>query len=408
MPALSLILPLGISFFTFEQISYLVDTRRSGRPERDPLRYALFVAFFPRLVAGPILRASELLPQLTPERLAARIAPDLAIGLTLFVIGLFKKTVLADGVAVYATPVFAAAAAGEPLDLLAAWAGALAYTLQLYFDFSGYSDMAIGAARCFGLRFPLNFWSPYKATSIVEFWRFWHMTLSRFLRDYLYIPLGGSRQGPARRYANLMATMLLGGLWHGASWSFVAWGALHGLYLIVNHAWGGLRQRSPLLGAVHRWSATHKFYWLITFLAVVVAWVFFRAPTFTAAQAMLHAMAGLDGIVIPSGLAAALGPLQAPLARLGVEFGAGSGTALIAGYGWIAALMAIVLLMPNAVQLLAHAEPTLDRRPDAVAPHAAHRIAWRPTFLWAGAVAVLGVLGVFAISRGGEFLYWQF
>ncbi len=410
IPLISAILPLGISFFTFEQISYLVDTRRSGEPERDPLRYALFVAFFPRLVAGPILRASEFLPQVASGRLTSRLTPDLAVGLTLFAIGLFKKTVIADGVAVYATPVFAMAATGEPLDLLTAWAGALAYTMQLYFDFSGYSDMAIGAARCFGIRFPLNFWSPYKAKSIVEFWRFWHMTLSRFLRDYLYIPLGGSRRGTARRYVNLMATMLLGGLWHGANWTFVAWGALHGFYLMVNHAWEQLCRRSRALGRIDGWPATRAVYWLITFLAVVVAWVFFRAPTFVAAKAMLHAMAGLDGVSIPSGVAAALGPLQTPLLQLGVTFGAGSGSLLIASYTWIAILLIVVLRMPNAVQLLERWQPVLDQPPhsDVDDANPAVRIIWRPNLYWAGAIAAMGVLGVFAIARGGEFLYWQF
>ncbi|MGH7152377.1 MAG: MBOAT family O-acyltransferase, partial [Acetobacteraceae bacterium] len=226
-----IILPLGISFFTFEQIGYLVDIRRGRIYHTDLLRYAVFVSFFPRLVAGPIRRYSEILPQLAEGRRPRDSLEDLAVGLTMFAIGLVKKTLLADGIAPFAGPVFTAAAQGTPIDLLPAWGAALAYTCQLYFDFSGYSDMAIGAARCFGIRFPANFNSPYKSTSIIEFWRRWHITLSRFLRDYLYIPLGGNRRGRVRRYVNLMVTMLLGGLWHGANWTFVAWGGLHGLYL---------------------------------------------------------------------------------------------------------------------------------------------------------------------------------
>ncbi len=208
----SIILPLGISFFTFEQISFLVDVRRGQTRPTLYVHYALFVSFFPRLVAGPIIRYNEIAPQFGASRPARAFAEDLAVGLTMFVIGLLKKTVLADGVAPYASPVFTAAEQGQTIDFLTAWGGALAYTCQLYFDFSGYSDMAIGAARCFGIRFPMNFDSPYKATSIIEFWRRWHITLSRFLRDYLYFALGGNRRGPVRRYLNLLRTMLLGGL----------------------------------------------------------------------------------------------------------------------------------------------------------------------------------------------------
>jgi len=214
---IKIILPLGISFFTFEQISFLVDASRGQTRPRKFLHYALFVSFFPRLVAGPILRYEEIASQMTSARRPTRaVLDDVAAGMTMFFIGLVKKSLLADGIAPYASSVFATASSGH-VDFLAAWGGVLAYSCQLYFDFSGYSDMAIGAARCFGVRFPANFWSPYKAASIIEFWRRWHMTLSRFLRDYLYVGLGGNRRGRARRYANLMITMLLGGLWHGSN-----------------------------------------------------------------------------------------------------------------------------------------------------------------------------------------------
>jgi alginate O-acetyltransferase complex protein AlgI len=211
----TIILPLAISFFTFQQITYLVDAYKGETREYNFLHYCLFVTFFPQLIAGPIVHHREMLPQFVKNTIYKFNHQHLAIGLTIFFIGLFKKVVLADGVAVYATPVFEAAEQGVMLTFFEAWAGALAYTFQLYFDFSGYSDMAIGIARMFGIRLPLNFNSPYKSVNIIEFWRRWHITLSRFLRDYLYIPLGGNRKGKFRRYINLMITMLLGGLWHG-------------------------------------------------------------------------------------------------------------------------------------------------------------------------------------------------
>ncbi len=262
-------LPLGISFFTFTQIAYLVDVYSGKVREFSLLNYFLFVSYFPHLIAGPILHHAEMIPQFRSEKYAFRIE-RLTVGLTIFVIGLFKKVVLADSVSAYVGPVFAS----PDVTVIEAWLGALSYTLQIYFDFSGYTDMAIGISYLFGIRLPLNFNSPYKAVSIVDFWRRWHMTLSRFLRNYLYIPLGGNRRGKARRYFNLLATMALGGLWHGANWTFVIWGALHGIYLVINHAVSALAEWSgwPCNGTWWRVSGQAA-----TFLAVVFAWVFFRA-----------------------------------------------------------------------------------------------------------------------------------
>ncbi len=403
----AIILPLGISFFTFEQIGYLVDVNRGTRAERDFLHYSFFVVFFPRLVAGPILRASEILPQLRDVGRQAARHQDIAIGLTIFALGLCKKTFLADGIAPYANDVFAAAARGESLDLLRAWTGALAYTLQLYFDFSGYSDMAIGIARCFGITLPLNFFSPYKARSIIEFWRCWHMTLSRFLRDYLYIPLGGSRTGTVRRYVNLMLTMLLGGLWHGASWSFVAWGGLHGGYLVTNHLWRNVASRAPRLAAAQETRLGQILCWAVTFLAVIVAWVFFRASDFTSGFAMLRAMAGQNGIALPSGFAAMAGSFAPIIDLLHIRFDDSSGTALIMSVEWIVVLMAIVLFLPNVAQLMARVEPALDM-PKLGYSWLAQRFAWQGSRFWACAAALAGVIGVLSISRAGEFLYWRF
>jgi len=285
-------LPLAISFFTFTQIAFLVDVHRGQVQDRDPLRYGLFVTFFPHLIAGPIVHYRDVGPQLA-DRAAFRITSEsLALGGSLFVAGLFKKVVLADRLASIATPIFQAADAGTIISTATAWTGALAYTLQLYFDFSGYSDMAIGLALMFGIRFPANFHSPYKATSLIDFWRRWHITLSLFLRDYLYIPLGGNRHGPVRRYVNLLVTMLLGGLWHGANWTFLLWGLLHGIGLTVNHLWRGLApagwqgmQTRPAARAVA---------WLATMTFAVVCWVSFRAGSLDAAGSLYAAMAGLS------------------------------------------------------------------------------------------------------------------
>ena len=233
---------------------------RSRRALADA--YALFVSFFPHLIAGPIIRPHQLLPQFSNPALGRFDWQNFAIGTTFLLFGLFKKVILADGIAVYSTPVFTAAANGGTPGAVNAWGAALAYTFQIYFDFSGYSDMAIGLGLMFGIVLPFNFNSPYKATSIIDFWRRWHMTLSLFLRDYVYIPLGGNRGGRVRRYINIMLTMLIGGLWHGANWTFVAWGGLHGIFLLVNHAWRGLRgERETTL--FRQWSAR-----IFTFLLV--------------------------------------------------------------------------------------------------------------------------------------------
>lgn len=222
-----IVLPLGISFYTFTQIAYLVDSYRGETEEYDFPTYTLFISFFPQLIAGPLLLHNELIPQFQKARSFALIPENLVRGLAWFCLGLAKKLLIADTVSVLVAPVFDHA---SQVSLLEAWLGSLSYTLQLYFDFSGYSDMAIGLALMMNIQLPINFDSPYKATSIVDFWRRWHITLSRFLRNYLYIPLGGNRRGEICRYVNLFITMLLGGLWHGAGWTFVVWGGLHGVF----------------------------------------------------------------------------------------------------------------------------------------------------------------------------------
>ena len=287
LPFVNIILPLGISFFTFQQIAYLVDVMRGAKVERDIVSYTLFVSFFPHLIAGPLVHHAEMIPQFKRGR-TGRSSVLAARGLAIFAAGLFKKVVIADNLAQFVSPVFTHLDAGGAVTTPWAWLATLAYTLQIYFDFSGYSDMAVGLALLFGIRLPVNFRSPYKATSIVDFWRRWHITLSRFLRDYLYIPLGGNRLGEPRRYLNLIVTMLLGGLWHGAGWTYLAWGGLHGAYLAVNHFWQRLTHGTRASSA----ALTKLAGWVVTFAAVVVAWVFFRAATFAGAWRMIRAMVG--------------------------------------------------------------------------------------------------------------------
>ncbi len=272
----NIILPLGISFFTFTQIAYLVDSYQGKAHEYDLTNYALFVTFFPHLIAGPILHHREMMSQFESRWTLAIRYRHIFSGLFIFSIGLFKKVIIADTFAVWANAGF-----NDPvvLDFFSAWATSLSYTFQLYFDFSGYCDMAIGAALLFNIWLPINFNSPYKALDIQDFWRRWHITLSRWLRDYLYIPLGGNRCSNRRVYTNLMLTFVLGGLWHGASWMFVIWGALHGLALVTHRLWQSHGLRLPTVVA-----------WLVMFNFVNITWVFFRAKTMDDALRVLRGM----------------------------------------------------------------------------------------------------------------------
>ncbi|WP_223262780.1 MBOAT family O-acyltransferase [Sphingobium sp. SCG-1] len=287
VPILNVILPIGISFYTFTQIAFLVDTCQGKVKEFRPVHYALFVTYFPHLIAGPILHHSEMMPQFADPATYRPRLRTMAIGVAFLAMGMAKKVLLADSVSGIADTAFTAAGHGS-IGMAHAWEGALAYTMQIYYDFSGYSDMAVGVSLLFGIQLPFNFDSPYKARNIIEFWRRWHMTLSRFLRDYLYIALGGNRRGHFRRYVNLFLTMLLGGLWHGAAWTFVIWGALHGIYLIINHGWQKLAGRSPIAKSGVAIGAG----WIVTMVAVIVGWVFFRAVSVAEAMTMLRAMAG--------------------------------------------------------------------------------------------------------------------
>jgi alginate O-acetyltransferase complex protein AlgI len=427
IPLVHLILPLGISFITFQKIAFLVDVQ-GGRVDKFTLReYFLFVLFFPQLIAGPIVHYREVMPQF--RQIACRFQASEAVpGLTLFIFGLFKKTVLADGISPPVTAIFQHAATTGQLSLVAAWMAALGYTLQLYFDFSGYSDMALGLARIFGIRLPANFNSPLRATNIIDFWRHWHITLTRFLTAYIYNPLVLSltrrrmaagkpvftRAGTSAETFLVMVVfptmlvMLVSGIWHGAGIKFVIWGLIHGVYLCINHAWRSL----PV---VHRWRSGKRYHevmgplgFVITFLAVVVAMVFFGAPSMAAAVTTLKGMAGFGGVDLPLGLYEHLGPLTGIAHILGIS-----------GNPWwdvqqmrtlstySAMLLALALLSPNSLQVL-----NWDSQGAAVPPAGKFMgivpIRWHGSLGWAAIVAVLAVAAVYRIGGPSEFLYWQF
>jgi D-alanyl-lipoteichoic acid acyltransferase DltB (MBOAT superfamily) len=400
LPFFNIVLPLGISFFTFQQIAYLVDVMRGAKVERDIVSYTLFVAFFPHLIAGPLVHHAEMIPQFKRGR-SGRSAVLAARGLAIFTAGLFKKVVIADNLAQFVSPVFAHLDAGGGVTTPWAWLATLAYSLQIYFDFSGYSDMAIGLALLFGIRLPVNFRSPYKAASIIEFWRRWHITLSRFLRDYLYIPLGGNRLGEQRRYLNLMLTMLLGGLWHGAGWNFFIWGGLHGLYLCVDHLWQAWRgARVPDKGFAKEFSNGFAkgfatgFSWAITFFAVVIAWVFFRARTAAGAWQMLGGLFGFE-----AGSSAYTSPGILRLMDLPILVG--EERLLLIGGGVVALALAMALWLPNVPQLFGYREYRH-------APEQAGLLRWRPNLAWALLSALALAISLFGMWQRLEFLYFQF
>ena len=301
----SIFLPLGISFFTFQSIAFVLDALK---PEKNQLKscslleFAAFISFFPQLIAGPIVHAHELIPQLREKERLSFSRENMAEGFTIFFIGLAKKILIADALSPYANEIFNAAQAGTAITFFEALYGMLAYSLQLYFDFSGYSDMAYGLALLIGVKLPINFNSPYKAHSLVDFWSRWHITLSRFLKDYVYIPFGGNRFGTFRRFRNLLATMLIGGIWHGAGWTFIIWGGMHGVGLIINHAWKILCDKYRQLAKFRNsalWTVAAS---VLTLIFVFLAWIVFRAENFTGVKMMFRGICGLNGAVLPEAI----------------------------------------------------------------------------------------------------------
>lgn len=352
IPLPTIILPLGISFFTFTQLAYLVDAYRGETENYSFLNYSLFVTFFPHLIAGPILYHKDMIPQFKRAEHFVFSHKNFALGLTVFGLGLFKKVVIADSLIPWVKPIFEQVA---NVGFFEAWSGALAYTFQLYFDFSGYSEMAIGLGILLNVRLPLNFDSPYKSFSIIEFWRRWHITLSTFLKSYLYIPLGGNRHGHGKTLCNLLITMLLGGLWHGAGWTYVIWGGLHGLYLVLNHTWQRFGVKLPKCLA-----------WAFTFSAVVFAWVFFRAATVHDALVLVRTMLGFKGIDF-AGLQHLVGGTTEALVLMG--------------------LLLFVATCPNVKKFVSR---------------------FRPTWQWAVLVSFIMVVSLLQLTRVSEFLYFQF
>ena len=371
---LNILLPLGISFFTFQQIAYLVDCYSTRKNEKSLRNYALFVSFFPQLIAGPIVHHRHTRPQF--ESIAARPAnlEMLPYGLMIFAMGLFKKTMIADPISRLIDPIYAAAAAGDPVSALMSWTAMIGYTLQIYFDFSGYCDMAIGIGLMVGIRLPINFNSPYKAKSIIEFWRRWHITLSNFLRDYVYIPFGGNRGGNIFRLRNIFLTMLIGGVWHGAAWTFIIWGALHAIVITANHA---VRAYAP---SFDLWNDTPSIIIkrCATLGFVMLAWIFFRADSVPAA---LHILGGFGHY----------GVTEFDLPAVSTLFLAGAAS--------------LALFAPNSLEIAGYCDD-----PSAQIPRHANRVSkiMSPTPMAATATAIMLVCGAALAWKPATFIYFNF
>lgn len=383
-----ILLPLAISFFVFQKIAYLIDIHRGGSKAESFREFLLFVAFFPQLVAGPIVHWREMGPQIAAIGALRDRARDAAMGLSIFAIGLFKKVVIADSVAPIADATYGLAEQGASLSFSEAWVGALAFSIQIYFDFSGYTDMAIGLALMFGIRLPENFNSPYKARDFADFWRRWHMTLSAFLRDYLYKPLGGNRAGEMRRWIAVMTVMLLGGLWHGASWTFVAWGAAHGVLIAASHVYRAV----VAVGISRTQIAAER---ATVFIGVTIVWVFFRAESFSTAWHMLFAMADPLSMALPGRLALTMerifpnifvaGPGMFPnFAQFGLTPDAVGLTILALG-------LIACFVLPNTRQIFERAREA----------------AW-PNLLSAAILGAAAGLALVLLPRSGRFIYFQF
>ena len=368
---LYLTLPLAISFFTFQQIAYLVDSYKGNTNEHDFLNYIVFVTFFPQLIAGPIVHHKEMMPQFSCLKNKVINHKNIILGIFIFSIGLFKKVVIADTFSVWASVGFDV---NQQLHLIEAWFTSLSYTFQLYFDFSGYTDMAVGLALLFNIRLPINFNSPYKSKNIQDFWRRWHITLSRFLRDYLYIPLGGSKVSNFKVYNNLMITFLVGGIWHGAGWTFIFWGFLHGIALIIHRIWAysGIKINNFLA-------------WFITFNFINISWVFFRAKEWEDAIKVIKGMLGLSGVMLPNKFR--------ELLQISDRYEIMFGDIYINFYGnseilmWIILAFCLVLFFKNSNQLMSQFKTNN-----------------RMTIF----IAFILSIGLMNISKTSEFLYFNF
>ena len=408
----SLILPLAISFYTFQKIAYLVDTFHQKTNEYGFLNYCLFVTFFPQLISGPIVHHREMMGQFSRAPLRGEWGRNLAIGLSIFIIGLFKKVICADQIAKYVDPLFLIVSDGGTLLFFEAWGAGTGFALQLYFDFSGYSDMAIGIAVMFGIKLPLNFYSPYKAVNFAEFWRRWHMTLSRFLHDYVFLPLARRMSRRARLFAPLMITMLLGGLWHGAGWHFVIFGILCGLTRWINEVFRSFRRRvlnhnlarSSRIGVVTAVT--------VTFLTTVFLMVSFRADNLTATLSMYESMVGIHGGGLSVGISSlfSYGPALVPTGEVKAVF-----SDIKADYDiWkvIFPFLFIVWFTPNVFQLMEQYDVAVDSRAflraDTKYLVGLNQMRWRPNWRWILYIAALAIISLLYIPSANEFVYFQF
>lgn len=385
-PLPEITLPLAISFFTFQQIAYLVDCCQYDSEEYDFLNYCLFVTFFPQLIAGPIVHHREMMPQFSDLRQKKINWNNISTGIFIFSMGLFKKVIIADTFATWANLGFDGK---TTLDLWHAWGTSLSYTLQLYYDFSGYTDMAIGAALLFNIRLPINFNSPYKSVTIQDFWRRWHMTLSRWFRDYCYIPLGGNRKGALRTYINVLITFLLVGLWHGAGWSFIIWGGMHGFALICCRLWQRKGFHLPILPA-----------WLLTFLFVNTAWVFFRATSFAKGLEIVKGMTKIQHIIIPKNFwESFLQPHIPILPQLTAEHSAFSG---LIQAEWLIFFIVVTLFSANTIQISRFIPPSTNL--------ASSRLRLRYSLTWAVITGIALAISLQKIlySPSKEFIYFNF
>jgi D-alanyl-lipoteichoic acid acyltransferase DltB (MBOAT superfamily) len=419
-----IILPLGISFITFQKIAFLADIQ-AGRVRSFTFQdYCTFVLFFPQLIAGPIVHYREMMPQF--HTASCRFDKEnFAVGLTLLFFGLFKKVFFADKIALFVTPIYERAAVGGGTSFLLAWMAAIGFTLQIYFDFSGYSDMALGLARFFGIRLPQNFDSPLRTSSIIDFWLRWHMTLTRFLTAYIYNPLAlwltrrrlakgqlgfGGRNTTVGAFFFLLMfpiiiTMFVSGLWHGAGYGFIVWGLLHGFYLTINHGCRVIAARLwPNRMSYVRFMKPAG--WVLTFISVTAAMVFFRSPTMTSAVDVVKGLIGLNGIALPQALFDRLGPLGAALHGLGVNGTKSWGIRDFAETAiWISLLMFVALACPNTLQILSRYEPALGvRRQLGIG----RILEWGTSLPWAIAISAIAAVAIVSIGGPSQFLYWQF
>lgn len=395
-----IILPLGISFFTFQKIAYLVDARKGLTGDHGFLEYCLFVAFFPQLIAGPIVHHREILSQFGNLTDRSRTSANITIGLSIVAIGLFKKVVIADGFAHFATPVFVLAWQDKALSTLDALAGTFSYAFQLYFDFSGYSDMAIGLACLFGLKLPVNFFSPYRAQNISDFWRMWHATLARFLRDYVYSPLGGFFCSPRRQRFNLFVTMFVGGVWHGAGWTFVVYGLCHGTYVVIHQLWR-VKVSGPL-GLVGRkdYKAAAQ---LFTFLVVALTLVVFRADSLASAGRVLGAIFNWNGLQFAPDYVVALNS-SATLELASMVFGGAYNVSVV--FACLVLALVACWVLPSTYQLFRHCEVAIDKPVAGREP--VIKLQWQASRAWAVYIAVLAVASMLNLTEVSEFLYFQF